>query len=70
MVIDLSVNKTEKEMRLAEKEYKRLAYFKETKTVEVSVQHSAVNVDFGVTPSGKVSLTKGDFDDQINPETF
>jgi hypothetical protein len=31
MVIDLSVNKSESEMRNAEKEYKRLQYFKETK---------------------------------------
>ena len=34
MVIDLSVNKSEKEMRQAEKEYKRLQYFRETKTNE------------------------------------
>ncbi len=70
MVIDLSVNKSEKEMRQAEKEYKRLQYSKKSNTSEVSVQPSAVYVDFGVVPSEKVRLTKGDCIDIINPETF
>ena len=70
MVIDLSVNKSESEMRLAEKEYKRMQYFRETKTDGIREQRRVANADFGVVPSGKVSLTKGDCDDHINPETF
>ena len=70
MVIDLSVNKSESEMRHAEKEYKRMQYFRDTKADRIPEPRRVANADFGVVPSGKVSLTKGDCDDHIKPETF
>ena len=48
MVIDLSVNKSEGEMRNAEKEYKRMKFFREAKAEEIPAQRREANADFGV----------------------
>ena len=70
MVIDLSVNKKESEMRQAEKEYQRLKYSKNQQRDGPSEVGVEANYDFGVVPSGRAVITKGDIDDHIQPETF
>lgn len=70
MVIDLSVNKKESEMRQAEKEYKRLKFFKENQNEGPRQIRTEANYDFGVIPSGRAVITKGDIYDIVQPETF
>ena len=70
LVIDLSVNKKESEMRQAEKEYIRLTYSKGANREESwGETHRQANFDFGVRPSGRAVLTKGDTD-KVEPEIF